>query len=41
MAATDIAPADSIITMVDGVAMVTREAMNAAYKRAVIVEHIG
>lgn len=75
MAATDIAPADSIITMVDGVAMVTREAIdrlqqiiaqswywiggfcapsdtttnpttvptatNAAYKRAVIVEHIG
>ena len=75
MAATDVAPADSIITMVDGVAMVTREAIdrlqqiiaqswywigglcapsdtttnpttvptatNAAYKRAVIVEHIG
>jgi hypothetical protein len=75
MAATDIVPADSIITMVDGIAMVTREAIdrlqqiiaqswywiggfcapsdtttnpttvptatNAAYKRAVIVEHIG
>ena len=75
MAATDIAPSDSIITMVDGVAMVTREAIdrlqqiiaqswywiggfcapsdtttnpttvptatNSAYKRAVIVEHIG
>jgi hypothetical protein len=75
MAATDVAPTDSIITMVDGVAMVTREAIdrlqqiiaqswywiggfcapsdtttnpttvptatNAAYKRAVIVEHIG
>ena len=75
MAATDVAPADSIITMVDGIAMVTREAIdrlqqiiaqswywiggfcapsdtttnpttvptatNAAYKRAVIVEHIG
>jgi hypothetical protein len=75
IAATDVAPADSIITMVDGVAMVTREAIdrlqqiiaqswywiggfcapsdtttnpttvptatNAAYKRAVIVEHIG
>jgi hypothetical protein len=75
MGATDVAPADSIITMVDGVAMVTREAIdrlqqiiaqswywiggfcapsdtttnpttvptatNAAYKRAVIVEHIG
>jgi hypothetical protein len=75
MAATDVAPAESIITMVDGVAMVTREAIdrlqqiiaqswywiggfcapsdtttnpttvptatNAAYKRAVIVEHIG
>jgi hypothetical protein len=75
MAATDIAPADSIITMVDGIAMVTREAIdrlqqiiaqswywiggfcapsdtttnpttvptatNSAYKRAVIVEHIG
>jgi hypothetical protein len=75
MAATDVAPADSIITMVDGIAMVTREAIdrlqqiiaqswywiggfcapsdtttnpttvptatNAAFKRAVIVEHIG
>jgi hypothetical protein len=75
MAATDVAPADSIITIVDGIAMVTREAIdrlqqiiaqswywiggfcapsdtttnpttiptatNAAYKRAVIVEHIG
>jgi hypothetical protein len=75
MGATDIAPAGSIITMVDGVAMVTREAIdrlqqiiaqswywiggfcapsdtttnpttvptatNAAFKRAVIVEHIG
>jgi hypothetical protein len=75
MAATDVAPADSIVTMVDGIAMVTREAIdrlqqiiaqswywiggfcapsdtttnpttvptatNAAYKRAVIVEHIG
>jgi hypothetical protein len=75
LAATDVAPADSIITVVDGVAMVTREAIdrlqqiiaqswywiggfcapsdtttnpttvptatNAAYKRAVIVEHIG
>jgi hypothetical protein len=75
IAATDVAPADAIITMVDGVAMVTREAIdrlqqiiaqswywiggfcapsdtttnpttvptatNAAYKRAVIVEHIG
>ncbi len=75
IAATDVAPADSIITMIDGVAMVTREAIdrlqqiiaqswywiggfcapsdtttnpttvptatNAAYKRAVIVEHIG
>ena len=75
IAATDVAPADSIITMVDGVAMVTREAIdrlqqiiaqswywiggfcapsdtttnpttvptatNAAYKRAVIVEHVG
>jgi hypothetical protein len=73
--AVDVAPADSIISMVDGVAMVTREAIdrlqqiiaqswywiggfcapsdtttnpttvptatNAAYKRAVIVEHIG
>lgn len=75
MAATDVAPADSIISMVDGIAMVTREAIdrlqqiiaqswywiggfcapsdtttnpttiptatNSAYKRAVIVEHIG
>jgi hypothetical protein len=75
MAASDVVPADSIITMVDGIAMVTREAIdrlqqiiaqswywigglcapsdtttnpttvptatNAAYKRAVIVEHIG
>jgi hypothetical protein len=75
MAASDVAPADSIITMVDGIAMVTRAAIdrlqqiiaqswywiggfcapsdtttnpttvptatNAAYKRAVIVEHIG
>jgi hypothetical protein len=75
IAATDVAPADSIVTMVDGIAMVTREAIdrlqqiiaqswywiggfcapsdtttnpttvptatNAAYKRAVIVEHIG
>jgi hypothetical protein len=75
MATPDIAPADSIITMVDGIAMVTREAIdrlqqiiaqswywiggfcapsdtttnattvptatNAAYKRAVVVEHVG
>jgi hypothetical protein len=75
MAAKDVAPADSIVTMVDGIAMVTREAIdrlqqiiaqswywiggfcapsdtttnsttvptatNAAYKRAVILEHIG
>ena len=75
MASSDIAPADSIVTLVDGIAMVTREAIdrlqqiiaqswywiggycaptdtttnpttvptatNAAYKRAVIVEHIG
>ncbi|HXT78037.1 MAG TPA: DUF4043 domain-containing protein [Acetobacteraceae bacterium] len=75
MAAEDVAPADSIISIVDGVAMVTREAIdrlqqiiaqswywiggfcapsdtttnpttvptatNAAFKRAVIVEHIG
>jgi hypothetical protein len=75
MAAQDVAPADSIISIVDGVAMVTREAIdrlqqiiaqswywiggfcapsdtttnpttvptatNAAFKRAVIVEHIG
>jgi hypothetical protein len=75
MISTDVAPADAIVSMVDGVAMVTREAIdrlqqiiaqswywiggfcapsdtttnsttvptatNAAYKRAVIVEHIG
>jgi len=75
MATSDVAPADSIISMVDGIAMVTREAIdrlqqiiaqswywiggfcapsdtttnsstvptatNAAFKRAVIVEHIG
>ena len=75
MAATDVVPADSVVTMIDGIAMVTREAIdrlqqiiaqswywiggfcapsdtttnpttvptatNAAYKRAVIVEHIG
>jgi len=75
MAAEDIAPSDSIVAMVDGVAMVTREpidrlqqiiaqswywiggfcapsdttttantvptATNAAFKRAVMVEHIG
>lgn len=75
MAARDIAPADSIIHIVDGIAMVTREAVdrlqqiiaqswywiggfcapsdtttnpttvptatNAAYKRAVILEHVG
>jgi hypothetical protein len=75
MASSDIAPADSIVSMVDGIAMVTREAIdrlqqiiaqswywiggfcapsdtttnsttvptatNAAYKRAVIIEHIG
>jgi hypothetical protein len=75
MASSDVAPADSIISMVDGIAMVTREAIdrlqqiiaqswywiggfcapsdtttnsttvptatNAAYKRAVIIEHIG
>jgi hypothetical protein len=75
MATSDVAPADSIVSMVDGIAMVTREAIdrlqqiiaqswywiggfcapsdtttnsttvptatNAAYKRAVIVEHIG
>jgi hypothetical protein len=74
-ATQDVAPADSIISMVDGIAMVTREAIdrlqqiiaqswywiggfcapsdtttnattvptatNAAYKRAVIVEHVG
>jgi hypothetical protein len=75
MAAEDVAPADSIVTVVDGIAMVTREpidrlqqiiaqswywmggfcapsdtttttstiptATNAAFKRAVMVEHIG
>jgi hypothetical protein len=75
MAAQDVAPADSIVSIVNGVAMVTREpldrlqqiiaqswywiggfcapsdtttnattvptATNAAYKRAVIIEHIG
>ena len=75
MAAEDVAPKDSIVVVVDGVAMVTREpidrlqqiiaqswywmggfcapsdtttnpstvptATNAAFKRAVIVEHIG
>ncbi len=75
MGAHDTAPKDAIITMVDGVAMVTREAIdrlqqiiaqswywiggfcapsdtttnpttvptatNAAYKRAVVIEHIG
>lgn len=75
MGATDVAPTDSIVTMVDGIAMVTREAIdrlqqiiaqswywiggfcapsdtttnpttvptatNAAYKRAVIIEHVG
>ena len=75
MAAEDVAPADSIVVVVDGVAMVTREpldrlqqiiaqswywmggfcapsdmttnpntiptATNAAFKRAVMVEHIG
>ena len=75
MAADDVAPADSIVNMIDNVAMVTREpidrlqqiiaqswywiggfcapsdtttnntiiptATNAAYKRAVMVEHIG
>nr|WP_294527315.1 DUF4043 domain-containing protein [uncultured Rhodopila sp.] len=75
IASSDVAPADSIISMVDGIAMVTREAIdrlqqiiaqswywiggfcapsdtttnsttvptatNAAFKRAVIVEHIG
>lgn len=75
MAAQDVAPADSIVTVVNGVAMVTREpidrlqqiiaqswywiggfcapsdtttnpttiatATNAAYKRAVMVEHVG
>lgn len=75
MAAPDVAPADSIVSLVDGVAMVTREpidrlqqivaqswywiggfcapsdtmtnpsvvptATNAAFKRAVMVEHLG
>jgi hypothetical protein len=75
MAADDVAPADSIVTIVDDVAMVTREpidrlqqiiaqswywiggfctpsdtttnsstvptATNAAYKRAIMVEHVG
>lgn len=75
MAADDVAPADSIVSMVDGIAMVTREpidrlqqiiaqswywiggfctpsdmttspttvptATNAAFKRAVMVEHVG
>jgi hypothetical protein len=75
IATHDVAPADSIISMVDGIAMVTREAIdrlqqiiaqswywiggfcapsdtttnattvptatNAAYKRAVVVEHVG
>jgi hypothetical protein len=75
MAADDVAPKDSIVSMVDGVAMVTREpidrlqqiiaqswywiggfcapsdtttnptiiptATNAAYKRAVMIEHVG
>lgn len=75
MAAKDIAPADAIVNIVDGIAMVTREAIdrlqqiiaqswywiggfcapsdtttnpttvptatNAAYKRAVILEHVG
>jgi hypothetical protein len=75
MAASDVAPSDSIVTVVDGIAMVTREpidrlqqiiaqswywiggycapsdtttnpttvptATNGAYKRAVIVEHVG
>src|SRR6185312_1496482 len=75
MGAADVAPADSIVAMVDGVAMVTREpidrlqqiiaqswywiggftapsdtttnptviptATNAAYKRAVVIEHAG
>ena len=75
MAATDVAPADSIVSVVDGIAMVTREpidrlqqiiaqswywiggfcapsdtmtnpsvvptATNAAFKRAVMVEHVG
>ena len=75
MAENDVAPKDSIVTMVDGIAMVTREpidrlqqiiaqswywiggfcapsdtttnptiiqtATNAAYKRAVMIEHVG
>ncbi len=75
MAASDVAPRDSIVSVVDGIAMVTREpidrlqqiiaqswywiggfcapsdtttnptviptATNAAYKRAVMIEHIG
>jgi aerobic-type carbon monoxide dehydrogenase small subunit (CoxS/CutS family) len=75
MAAADVAPADSIVSLVDNVAMVTREpldrlqqiiaqswywiggyctpsdvttttttiptATNAAYKRAVMIEHAG
>lgn len=75
MAAEDVAPADSIVSLVDGVAMVTREpidrlqqiiaqswywmggfctpsdtttnpatiptATNAAFKRAVMIEHVG
>jgi hypothetical protein len=75
MGTQDLAPADSIVSMVDGIAMVTREAIdrlqqiiaqswywiggfcapsdtttnattvptatNAAYKRAVVVEHVG
>ncbi len=75
MAADDVAPRDSIVSMVDGIAMVTREpidrlqqiiaqswywiggfcapsdtttnptviptATNAAYKRAVMIEHVG
>ena len=75
MAAEDVAPRDSIVAMVDGIAMVTREpidrlqqiiaqswywiggfcapsdtttnaaiiptATNAAYKRAVMIEHVG
>jgi hypothetical protein len=75
MGTQEIAPADSIVSMVDGIAMVTREAIdrlqqiiaqswywiggfcapsdtttnpttvptatNAAYKRAVVVEHVG
>ena len=75
MAADDVAPKDSIVSMVDGIAMVTREpidrlqqiiaqswywiggfcapsdtttnptviptATNAAYKRAIMIEHVG